>query len=306
MRQILIIILLTVWMSSQQKEIDMVVRTNGRPLQDQRTTVQNRPTGGGYGGFQTPTTGTNRPPAWLGRNPLSGANAGGGSGQNNSTAWDALTSAIGAANTGGGGSGGNGWISMEQPSGQQTPANQPAFMTPPMTSPNRPPAYGGSYNPTATNPAYQQPNRPPAYGGVYNPTVTNPAFRPLQPQRGPAYGGSYNPTVTNPAMQVPEWMTNLGYTPPTPDAPAPAEVPTYPASSTRPPGGYMYPPTEEVMAAGSGGGGGGFGTTYGGNWRRGRGGGGGYGGYGGGGYGGGEYPAWANSDMGLYSWKFGQ
>jgi len=283
----------------------MAVQQTGRPLQDQRTTVQNRSAGGGYGGFQTPTTGTNRPPAWLGRNPLSGANAGGGSGQNNSTAWDALTSAIGAANTGGGGSGGNGWISMEQPSGQPPTPNQPAFMTPPMSQPNRPPAYGGSYNPTSTNPAYQQPTRPPAYGGVYNPTVTNPAFRPLQPQRPPAYGGSYNPTVTNPAMEVPEWMTNLGYTPPTPDVPA-TEVPTYPASSTRPPGGFMLPQTVAEQPA-TGGGGGGFGTTYGGNWRRGRGGygGGGYGGYGGGG-GGGDYPAWANSDMGLYSWKFGQ
>lgn len=53
-----------------------------------------------------------------------------------------------------------------------------------------------------------------AYGGTYNPTATNPA---LPPRRAPAYGGTYNPTPTtqsvagasNSAVVAPAWWQQM-------------------------------------------------------------------------------------------------
>lgn len=139
----------------------------------------------------------------------------------------------------------------------------------------------------------------PSYGGSYNPTV--PHYQPTPPvipqpsvdwygQNDPHHSMNpmidYYPEVSGPLLP---WWQQPNAMPTRTPAPTPSMV----MAATPPPAWS----------------GNGFGSSYGGNWRKGGGGGGGggYGGYGGRDYGDGynnDYPAWMQN-MGLYSWKFG-
>jgi hypothetical protein len=159
----------------------------------------------------------------------------------------------------------------------------------------------------ATLPEWMKP-RPPAYGGSYNPTNNPDATLPewMKP-RPPAYGGSYNPTnmVTQPGQwNVPAWMGGDAETRDIQQIasgePVLEDMPTYPFSQTHPYGGVAPlppppivspPPIVAPLTSQSRRG---FGSSYGGNW----------GGGGGDGYGYGT-PAWL-ANMGLYSWRFGR
>lgn len=133
--------------------------------------------------------------------------------------------------------------------------------------------------PKTSVPAWMQP-RPPAYGGMYNTTVTNPAYpsNPQTPNDVVPTDGQGQPVDTYDSYQgqpVDNSMSDL----------LRSMQPAY----VMPPA-WMNPTTNNPAFT--------MGRSYGGNWRPG-------GGGGGGGYGYGDAPAWANNEMGLFSWKVG-
>lgn len=248
-------------------------------------------------------------PAWLGNSDkFAGSKAQGGARQQES-AGDVMTSAISAANTQGGGQ----WLAMNG----EKPA-QPAYVNPP--KPKQPawmPAVidamaaantqgGGQWismnGEKPAKPAYVNPqvpawllnmSRPPAYGGHYDTTVNNPAHpsnqQPVQPQDTyDSYQGqpvddsmsdilrSLEPVqLGSGEVSMSDYLRNL-------EAGSPYLLP--PA--------WMQPGGTQATGTG-------MGSRYGGNWKRG-------GSYGGGNWnsGGGNSPAWANNEMGLFSWKY--
>lgn len=196
---------------------------------------------------------------------------GGGMGENHSSWGNALTSAMAAANTQGGGS----WISMDG----ETPA-QPAYLKPPPVRPQAPAwmntmanaisSANTGYNPQApwisipvsTRPVLEQPTRGHLRPVTQRVSPGDEELVDVMPD------GSVVPVDTGPETL--------------PSNPEPIAAPTPPMRT--PPAfldyGYGYQQPRR-----------GFGSSYGGNW--------------GGNTYGYNQPAFFNTDMGLYSWKFG-
>lgn len=249
----------------------------------------------GYGGFQTPTTGTNRPPVWLGGQAGGGAtpNAGGSAIPKppiqkppQIPPW--LAAALGAA--------GNTQLPTAV-GAAGTPHLPTAFGAAgsthlPAAAPYLPAAFGAAgnrYLPTAVG-AAGTPHLPTAFGAAGPRWLQPNNNRPSEtPNTGPVHVAGNVRTVDGQAPVV------EGYT--QPETPAPIQLGSGDVNNSM---SDTLRPIYELLSQQSNEGGGGFGSTYGGNWRRGRGGGGG-GGWGGGGYS--DTPAWLNQYLNLNSWN---
>jgi len=242
-------------------------------------------------------------PAWSGR-------IGGGSNNKGSSFTDAVVSSVSAANTNGGGQ----WLSMDNNPAPQpayvrpTAPTPPAWMKPVAASIAAANTNGGGQwlsmdGKPAPQPAYmnsvsRMPTRPPAYGGSYNPTASNPAFPGNQAanQQDASQQDTYNSYRGQPVdTSMSDLLRSM----------QPVQLGSDQVSmsdylrSLEAGSPYVMPPAWIDPNAGASNYSG-FGSKYGGNWKRG--GGGGYGGCGG--YGGGyDSPAWINNEMGLFSWK---
>jgi len=273
--------------------VTMAPKVNNKPLSSPTRSATGTSTSAptsGYGGFQTPTTGTTRPPAWL------GGQAGGGTGQNPSNTGSAipkppiqkppqipawLAAALGAAGT----------PYLPTALGAAGTTHIPAAAQ--AAAPYLPTAFGAAgtpYLPTAIGAAGT--TRLPTALGAAGPQWLQPSNRPSQPpspNMGPVHVAGNVRTVDGQAPVV------EGYTQPDPQVPiqlGSGDVNNSMSDTLRP---IMQMPQAPEGSVG-------FGSSYGGNWKKRRGGGGG-GGWGGGGGGYSDTPAWLNQYLNLNSWN---